>query len=233
MARKKNTFAQVARNIRRQADRKIARLKQMESEAKDTYLKHGARLRREALEEAKKGTYYRYTENGVSVKTTEESRREALQKSAQLLKSLQHVSAAGRRNLASTQTQLNAASVGAASMYTQEQVRIFYRATQAAWQRPGVKLQDRNQAILEYYGYENLSQLVSDVLTMNVAAEEAARKTKAMEKLTAEQEEYVTESDVREAQSSPTYLQEVVSMPEPSGLYAPEEEYEPEPDETD
>ena len=215
MARKTNVFAQVARNIRRQADRKIAQLDRIIDNAKDEYMKRGAELRKGAIEKFKAGTYFKGT--------TEESRRESLQKLAGQLKSTQHVSTRGRRNLASTQTQLNAASVGAASTYTQEQVRIFYRATQSAWQRPGVSLKDRNQAILEYYGYENLSELVSDVLVMNVSAEEAARKYRErMEKLTKEQQEYVTASDVREAQSSPTYLQEVVSMPEPSGLYSPD-----------
>ena len=76
----------------------------------------------------------------------------------------------------------------------------------------------RNQAILEYYGYESLSELVSDVLAMNQRALEAS-KLSYEEALTKEQQETADEeTDIREAKQYPQYLREVISMPEPSGL---------------
>lgn len=119
--------------------------------------------------------------------------------------------------MSSTQMQLNAASVEGVSEFTQAEVKIFFKATQRAWQRPGVSVKERLPAILEYYGYENLSELVSDILTLN---QEAVRNSEIFyeEKGTKEQESFQTEQDVKEAQVSPDYLKDVIPMPESSGL---------------
>ena len=217
MARRK-TFATIARNIRRQADRRIAQLEKIAAGAKNQFVAQGAKQRIARIEQAKQGTYINNAEGKRIANRSNEERTESLQALSRELVSTRYASVRGRRNLKSTETQLNAATSDASSVYTKAEVKIFYKATQAAWQRPGVKLQDRNAAILEYYGYENLSELVSDVLTMNSNAVEAS-KHDYTENLTPEQREAMEgESDVKEAQSSPDYLREVVSMPEPSGL---------------
>lgn len=214
----RKTFAAIARDIRRQADRRVAQLEKIATTSNNKYVAQGARQRIANIEQAKKGTYINDAQGKRIVNRSNEERTEALQALARELVSTRYASVRGRRNLKSTETQLNAATADASSVYTKAEVKIFYKATQAAWQRPGVKLQDRNAAILEYYGYENLSELVSDVLTMNANAVEAS-KHYYTENLTPEQREAMEgESDVKEAQSSPDYLREVVSMPEPSGL---------------
>ena len=48
-----------------------------------------------------------------------------------------------------------------ASPYTRTQVQIFYRATQEAWQNSS--LENRNQAILNYYGMTSLQEVFEQV----------------------------------------------------------------------
>lgn len=63
-----------------------------------------------------------------------------------------------------TQNQMNMASLSEnnpakePSIYSKEEVAIFYRVTQEIWQRPGVSLEDRNEAILQYFNEERLMQ---------------------------------------------------------------------------
>lgn len=216
--KRKQTFANIARNIRRQADRRIAQLNKIAQNAKNKFVAQGANQRIAQIEQAKRETYYRRTEDGVTRQTTEEERRAGLQKLAQGLSSTRYASVRGRRNLSSTEAQLNAATADAPSVYTKAETKIFYKATQKAWQRPGVSVKERNQAILEYYGYENLSELVSDILTMNSKAVEASQLFYS-EELTPEQREAADEEqDIKEAAQYPMYLRDVIPMAEPSGL---------------
>jgi hypothetical protein len=216
---KKKTFADVARTVRRQADTKIKQLERIKDNAKNEYVREGAERRIERIRQFASGTYYKDSSGKTIEGRSDEYRRRSLQALARELSSTRYASARGQRNLKSTQVQLNLASAGQeSSMYTEAEAKIFYRATQRAWQREGIKPSERNKAILEYYGYENLSDLVSDVLTMNWKAVEASKKRVNYEDETEEQREARDENDVREAQSSPTYLTEVVSFTEPSGL---------------
>lgn len=72
-----------------------------------------------------------------------------------------------RKSFLTVQSELNKASSGADSVYTKEQVQIFYKMTQRAWQREGVDIKHRNEAILEHYGRTNLAAFVDEVLEMN------------------------------------------------------------------
>lgn len=54
-------------------------------------------------------------------------------------------------SFAVTQRELNRASVKAPSIYTKQEVQLFYRATQKIWQVEGVGEHRRNEAILDYY----------------------------------------------------------------------------------
>lgn len=218
MALPKRIRTNVARNIRRQLDTRIAQFRRAMDSTKSDILAQGYKQRIASLEEAKKGTYVTaQNEAGKRVQRSDEQITEGIQAASRELMSTRFASNRGRRNMASTQAQLNAASVNAESMYTKEEVRIFYRATQKAWQREGVSLKDRNVAILEYYGYENLSELVSDILALNRHALEKAKLT-PQEDLTPEQKDAADQNDVREAQQSPEYLMDVIEMPDPSGL---------------
>lgn len=218
MALSKKIRTNVARNLRRQIDRRIARAEQIKSEARSQFIEQSYERKIAQLKESKKATYITaINDEGKRVTRSDAEITRGLQKASQELSQSRYITQRGHRNLASTQSQLNAASTGAVSEYTKEEVKIFYRATQKAWQRPGVSVQDRNQAILEYYGYENLSELVSDVLTLNQQAVDKAKQLNA-EDLTSEQSEATSDNDVREAQQSPTYLQDVIEMPDSSGL---------------
>lgn len=214
----KKTFSYLARNARRAADRAITNLERLARTTKNKYAAQGARQKIENIKAIKQRTYINNAEGKRIVGRSNEERTEALEALKEITKSSKFASARGRRNLASTQKQLNLASVGLPSIYTKAEVKIFYRATQNAWQREGVDFHYRNQAILEYYGYESLSELVSDVLVMNQRALEAS-KLSYEEALTKEQQETADEeTDIREAKQYPQYLREVISMPEPSGL---------------
>lgn len=219
MAIPKRIRTNVARNIRRQLERRIARTEKIKDNAKSVFLKQSYEKKIERLQEAKKATYATYkTDAGKRAIKSDEQITRGLQAASQELSRSRYLTERGLRNMASTQMQLNAASVGAESTMTQAEAKIFFKATQKAWQREGVSVKDRIPAIMEYYGYENLSELVSDILTLN---QEAVRRSELTykEKLTKEQEESLDEEqDVKEAQQSPTYLADVISMPEPSGL---------------
>ena len=120
----------------------------------------------------------------------------------------------GQRSLAATQNQLNAASAkDKASIYTAEDVKIFYRATQKLWQ--DVPIAQRNEVILQKSGYENLSDLVADVLAANEGARQKARDYR--EKMTPEQREKMDkEHDEKEAAQYPNYLKDVIQLSEQS-----------------
>lgn len=72
-----------------------------------------------------------------------------------------------------TQQELNTAKSYGSGLsigeFTREEVSIFYRATQEAWQNLPSDV-NRNQAILEYYGKTDLREFVHDVLAMNERA---------------------------------------------------------------
>lgn len=75
----------------------------------------------------------------------------------------------GQSNLV-TRYELNKAASGKPAAYTEAETKVFYRATQKAWDRPGVNPKQRNEAILEYYGRKNLADLVQEVITENKMA---------------------------------------------------------------
>ena len=56
-------------------------------------------------------------------------------------------------NLASLRSQ-----DGASSIYTREQVSVFYAVTRNIWEKPGIKLEDRNAAVLQYFNEERIMQ---------------------------------------------------------------------------
>ena len=208
----------VARNLRRQIDTKIRQAQKAIDTAKSAFLKKSYERKISRLEEAKKMTYITTrNDDGKRVTRSETDIRQGMQTAARELSQSRYLSERGRRSLAATETQLNAASSDRTSVYTKADIKIFDRATQKAWDREGVSIQERNQAILAYYGYENLADLVADVLALNQKAVDKANQMYA-KRQTEEQDEFADENDVREAAQYPMYLRDVISMAEPSGL---------------
>lgn len=207
------------RNLRRRVDTRIKQLQKIAEQSQSTIAKRGAEQRIERLEKAKSNTYVRNSEGERIVPQLRERAFTALENE---LDSTRYASAQGTRNLKTTANQLNLATVAdASSYYTEAEVHIFYRATQNAWQREGVSIENRNEAILEYYGYERLSELVADVLAANWRAVEKSKESKK-KKQSQEQEEMADELDVKEAQESPDYMKDVIMIDDPSGLEEPE-----------
>lgn len=220
MAIDKRVRTNVARNLRRQLERRIARTERIKEQySEGSALRTSYEKKIERLQEAKNNTYtISRTDEGKRVVKSDREITKGLQEASKELVRSRYLTERGLRNMASTQMQLNAASVENVSEFTQAEVKIFFKATQRAWQREGVSVKDRIPAILEYYGYENLSELVSDILTLN---QEAVRNSEIFyeEELTKEQKESLAnEQDVKEAQQSPTYLADVIPMAEASGL---------------
>lgn len=85
----------------------------------------------------------------------------------------------GRSNFL-TQQEINAAEsysmIGPRSgEFSREEISIFYRATQEAWEGRGNDV-NRNKLILEYYGKEDLRDFIREVLDINKKAIEVAEK---------------------------------------------------------
>ena len=123
-----------------------------------------------------------------------------------------------RRGFLFTQNQLNMASVDAeGSVYTKAEAKIFYRATQKAWQREGVDEHSRNEAILQYYGRTNLAAFVEEVLNMNKMANDAAKVLDERRKHDSDDEdtEEAQRNDTSDGEKgSPTYMTLVITMEE-------------------
>lgn len=122
-----------------------------------------------------------------------------------------------RRAFKVTQSELNKASVGLPSQYTKAEAKIFYKATQKAWQRAGVTEHNRNEAILEYYGRTNLAAFVKEVLDINELAIKAS-EMRTNEDMTEEQRKEYDEAQRRDNEDSekgsPIYMSSVITLEE-------------------
>lgn len=76
-----------------------------------------------------------------------------------------------RINLASSQAMQGPVKSGAKSLseqmagLTKDEIKVFYRATQNAWDKPDVPVEKRNQAIMSEYGIRDLEKLFNLVLS--------------------------------------------------------------------
>lgn len=218
MALSKKIRSNVARNLRRQIDTKMKQAERAFNATESAYLRESYSKKIARLRDAKQMTYITTrNDDGKRVTRSDTDIRQGMQEAAEELSKSRYLSERGRRSLAATATQLNAASSGRTSVYTQAENKIFYRATQRAWDRPDVSLKERNQAILAYYGYENLADLVADVLALNQKAVDKANQMYG-ENQTEEQDSFVDENDIQESKRYPNYLRDVIAMAEPSGL---------------
>lgn len=123
-----------------------------------------------------------------------------------------------RRAFKFTQNQIKLASVdNPSSMYTKAEVKIFYRATQKAWQREGVPITARNEAILEYYGRPNLAAFIQEVLDVNQSAVKASELNPYNHMTEEQREEYekAQRADTADGEKgSPAYMAGVITAEE-------------------
>lgn len=211
---KRDTYGYRAGLERKKAQRRIQwhkRILAKENISKQMREKHESKIR--DLKAAQEATRTR-TREGRAIPDRKDKAKmdENLRKLESMNKRSVMYSRASERANKVAQIEINKASVGdESSRFTQEEIQIFYRATQPAWQREGVLVSERNEAILEYYGRSDLGKLVEEVSELNKIA---LRVSKIMpeEELTEEQaERYANEPDVTDEKPSPPTYQQAVS----------------------
>lgn len=147
------------RNERRKAQRRIDALQNQYKSAVSPTAKKRLKSQIKSLNAAVEKTYT-YS-NGKKIRDSKQvSRAYAnLIKKNSNLSNYVHSNAAANRAAA---IEINKASVGASSTYSESQVHIFYRSTMKAWQNLPAG-SDKNKAILDYYGYASLDEAFNDV----------------------------------------------------------------------
>ena len=195
---KEKTFGQRIKLLREKVARRISRLEiAASSKSASNRTKKEAKKKIRQLKNAEQSTRIYNPKTGKKYKKTTSYLRRA---ESRLEKYVGEVPA--RYTVESdpfevTQKELNQASVKAPSVYTQSEVKIFYRATQKIWQIEGVSEHDRNEAILVHYNSirraNGLSELsLEDVVSLVLKANELAIKaqeTDPSEAMTDEQRE--------------------------------------------
>lgn len=150
------------RNERRKAQRRINSLSKKLGETKNSRTKK--RIRKE-IKDLKRGVELSRTydvETGKKIRSQKQVAKNLNKLIERNERTEQYVHGQKRINKA-MQTEINRASVGKSSIYKQSEVHIFYRATQNAWiNETNIKM--RNEAILKYYGKENLQDFFEEVI---------------------------------------------------------------------
>lgn len=218
MSTKNKALYQAARNARRRADTWIKNLNKIAYDTRSG--KHTAEERKEARSEIKKlkeqrqATYFGRGKNKKSAQEVMQgiAATNALANSAKIIKT-----ANGAANLV-TQHQINLATKkNGNSIYTKEEVKAFYRATQKIWFGADLSI-NRNKLIMEAIGTTSLSEafeFITSLPSVRKAIQGYEGETKQLkeDELTKEQLEFysqmMTEDDADADVGSPTYLEEV------------------------
>lgn len=164
-----SNYANKTRYERRKANRRIKALQDDLSSAKSQKARSRIRGAISEIEKAIEATRTYSKETGKRIRTAAEVAANVANLARLNISNTFLVGSNKKRNLA-TAKQINMAGsrdegTRAASQYTKEQVRIFYRATQKAWDRPDVPIERRNEAIMRYYGSHVLSELFDEITT--------------------------------------------------------------------
>lgn len=150
------------RNERIKAQRRIASLSKKLGETKNSRTK--TRIRKE-IKDLKRGVELSRTydaKTGKKIRSQKQVAKNLNKLIERNERTEQYVHGQKRINKA-MQTEINRASVGKSSIYKQSEVYIFYRATQNAWINE-LNPKMRNEAILKYYGKENLQDFFEEVI---------------------------------------------------------------------
>ena len=180
MPYKKGSLAEQAGKQRRTAKRRIARLEKeinrSDSDSERLFFRQQIDVLREQIQK----TYQRDPLTNKATGFDKDSVRMAVQNlTRQNVASALGTSNQQRKNFLTTQELNRAMSYNfigpTQSEFTKEEVGIFYRATQEAWEGLPTSA-DRNRAILEYYGQTDLRAFVKEVLAQNKEAVKASQK---------------------------------------------------------
>ena len=174
MPYKKGSLAEQAGKVRRTAKRRIARLEKEITRTASDKERLFYRQQIDVLREQIQSTYQRNPYTNLATGFDKDSIRMAVQNLRRTNEnSLIGTSNQERKNFL-TQQELNRAEyhdfIGPVqSSFTREEVSIFYRATQRAWEKLS-STANRNKAILEYFKRDDLDSFVREVLEINQAA---------------------------------------------------------------
>lgn len=214
MPYKKGSLAEQAGKVRRTAKRRIARLEKEINKSNSDSERLFYRQQIDVLRDQISKTYQRNPQSNLATGFDKDSILIAVQNLSRTnTSSLIGTSNVARSNFLTTQ-ELNRAEyhdfIGPTqSSFTREEVSIFYRATQRAWEGlPSTA--DRNKAILEYYGETNLNKFVREVLSKNMTAVELSERYQSSLYRTPED---ITDAEARENRMpSPTFLSYVIPI---------------------
>lgn len=180
MPYKKGSIAEQAGKVRRTAKRRIARLEKEITRTESDKERALYRQQIDVLREQIQNTYQRNPLTNRATGFNEDSVKIAVQNLTRTnISSRIGTSSQSRRNFITQQELNNAVSVKnpmQTGEFTAEEVGIFYRATQRAWE-DAPSTANKNQLILEYYGETDLRSFVRRILeSQKDAVEEAHRK---------------------------------------------------------
>lgn len=180
MPYKKGSLAEQAGKVRRTAKRRIVRLEKEIARTESDKERMFYRQQIDVLREQIQNTYQRNPLTNSATGFDKDSVRMAVQNLSRTnISSRIGTSNQARKNFI-TQQELNAAVSVKNPMqtgeFTAEEVGIFYRATQRAWEG-APSTANKNQLILEFYGEKDLRSFVRKVLeSQSKAVEEAHQK---------------------------------------------------------
>ncbi len=180
MPYKKGSLAEQAGKVRRTAKRRIARLEREISRTASDKERNLYRQQIDVLSKQIQSTYQRNPLTNMATGFDNDSIRMAVQNLTRTnISSKIGTSSQSRKNFLTQQELNTAVSVRnplQTGEFTAEEVSIFYRATQRAWEGAPSTV-NKNQLILEYFGEKDLRAFVKKVLKANKeAVEEAHRK---------------------------------------------------------
>ncbi len=180
MPYKKGSLAEQAGKVRRTAKRRIARLEKEITRTESDKERNLYRKQIEVLSKQINSTYQRNPYTNKATGFDKDSIRMAVQTLTRTnVSSKIGTSSQARRNFLTQQEMNNAVSFAdpmQTGELTKEEVSIFYRATQRAWEN-APSTANRNQFILDYFGEKDLRSFVKKVLeSQREAVEEAHRK---------------------------------------------------------
>lgn len=209
MAKKATAQYKQVKNARRQANTRIKRLTKDLQAATSAKAKANITRKIEQFRDALESVRTYSSATGKRVRTSAQVAENL--KNLQQLNFSENVLVRGtRRANEATKVEINKASVGMPSIYSETQVKIFYRETMKAWQN--VPIEKRNEAIMKYYGEKNLSKLFEEVTRDEKAQEwqwalEVAKnpeasdedKKRAFEIIKDNQDEFVVSPDLKQS----------------------------------
>lgn len=196
MPSKKGSLSYYTAQLRDMGDRRIARLRRALETATTDRTRSWIKSQIKEIKSASQGTRSINPKTGKRYKTkTEDYIASQGVRLAKAIAKIPQLYTAKRDTFKVTQQQLNLASVSAPSVYTKNEVKIFYRTTQEMWEeaeREWVKKNpdgnvekdfNRNEAILDAYNREReanglsplqLDEIVQAVLDKNEKATKIA-----------------------------------------------------------